>query len=150
PGSANQGFRGLWARDQPTRALWKSPVFSCTNKPLHILPSFCTYSSQLTLLTAPISSIHLSAARTQPLSSCEESTTLESPHPACDAEAVKVSKMENRWDLLVVSGRLENKKALLHILYDLPVFVFTASAVRQAHEVLATRPIRLVFCEENL
>src|SRR5215831_12714397 len=38
-------------------------------------------------------------------------------------------KMENRWDLLVVSGRFENKKALLHILYDLPVFVFTASTV---------------------
>jgi len=58
--------------------------------------------------------------------------------------------MENRWDLLVVSGRLENKRALLHTLYDFPVFVFTASTIRQAREVLATRPIRLLFCEENL
>src|SRR5262249_10220268 len=58
--------------------------------------------------------------------------------------------MENRWDILVVSGRFENKRTLLHILYDLPVFVFTSSTVREAHEVLATRPIRLVFCEENL
>lgn len=58
--------------------------------------------------------------------------------------------MESRWDILVVSGRFENKRALLHILYDLPVFVFTASTVRQAHEVLASRPIRLLFCEENL
>jgi DNA-binding NtrC family response regulator len=58
--------------------------------------------------------------------------------------------MENRWDILVVSGRFENKRMLLHILYDLPVFVFTASTVRQAHEVLASRPIRLLFCEEHL
>jgi len=62
----------------------------------------------------------------------------------------KGEKMESRWDILVVSGRFENKRTLLHILYDLPVFVFTASTVRQAHEVLASRPIRLLFCEENL
>ena len=49
----------------------------------------------------------------------------------------------------MVSGRFENKRMLLRILYDHPVFVFTASTIRQAHEVLASRPIRLLFCEEN-
>jgi DNA-binding NtrC family response regulator len=57
--------------------------------------------------------------------------------------------MEKEWDLLVVSSRLANRKALLHILDGLPVDVFTAATVRQAHEVLSRHPVRLVFCEEH-
>jgi DNA-binding NtrC family response regulator len=57
--------------------------------------------------------------------------------------------MDKPWDILVVSARLENKKALLRILQGLPVSAFTASTVQQAHEVLSTHSIRLVFCEEN-
>jgi len=58
--------------------------------------------------------------------------------------------MENRWGLLVVSDRPENRRALLHILGDLPVFVFTAPTIEQARDVLSTGLIRLAFCEESL
>jgi DNA-binding NtrC family response regulator len=57
--------------------------------------------------------------------------------------------MDKSWDILVVSGRLENKRALLRILQPLPVSAFTASTVQQAHEVLSTHSIRVIFCEEN-
>jgi len=57
--------------------------------------------------------------------------------------------MDKQWDILVVSARLENKRALLRILQGLPVSAFTASTVQQAHEVLSTHSIRLIFCEEN-
>ena len=57
--------------------------------------------------------------------------------------------MDKPWDILVVSARLENKKALLRILQGLPVSAFTASTVQQAHEVLSTHSIRLIFCEET-
>jgi DNA-binding NtrC family response regulator len=57
--------------------------------------------------------------------------------------------MDKHWDILVVSARLENKRALLRILQDLPVSAFTASTVQQAREVLSTHSIRVIFCEEN-
>jgi DNA-binding NtrC family response regulator len=57
--------------------------------------------------------------------------------------------MDKPWDILVVSARLENKKALLRILQGLSVSAFTASTLEQAHEVLSARSIRLIFCEEN-
>jgi len=57
--------------------------------------------------------------------------------------------MDKHWDILVVSARLENKRALLRILQGLPVSAFTASTVQQAHEVLSTHCIRVIFCEEN-
>jgi DNA-binding NtrC family response regulator len=58
--------------------------------------------------------------------------------------------MEKQWELLVVSAHLENRNALLRILDALPVNVFSASTVEQAHEVLATHSIRLIFSEELL
>jgi hypothetical protein len=58
--------------------------------------------------------------------------------------------MEKEWDLLVVSTRVEDRSALLHILESLPVNVFIASTVEQAVEVLSCHTIRLVFCEEIL
>lgn len=58
--------------------------------------------------------------------------------------------MEKQWELLVVSAHLENRNALLRILDNLPVNVFSASTVAQAHEVLATHSIRLIFSEELL
>jgi DNA-binding NtrC family response regulator len=57
--------------------------------------------------------------------------------------------MEKEWDLLVVSSRLENRKALLRILDGLPVDIFTAATISQAHEVLSSHAIRLIFSEEN-
>ena len=63
-------------------------------------------------------------------------------------------KMQKQPSLLVVSARLENKKALLRILEDLavnlPVNTITASTVAQAQEVLAQQPISVIFCEERL
>ena len=57
--------------------------------------------------------------------------------------------MADQWGLLVVSDRWENKRALLRILSDLPLNVFTASKIEQAREVLAVHSLRMVFCEEN-
>jgi len=57
--------------------------------------------------------------------------------------------MEKQWDTLVVSARLENRRALLRILKGLPINAFTVSTVQQAHEALSSHSIRLIFCEEN-
>jgi len=57
--------------------------------------------------------------------------------------------MEKEWDLMVVCSRLENRRALLRILDGLPVDIFTAASIKQAHEVLAGREVRLIFCEEH-
>ena len=57
--------------------------------------------------------------------------------------------MEDRWGVLLVSARLENRRALQHILEGLPILVFTASTIQQARDALSGRPIRLVFCEES-
>ncbi len=58
--------------------------------------------------------------------------------------------MRSQIAVLVVSARLENKKALLRILNDLPVDVFTVTTQAQAREVLAQRAISIVFCEERV
>jgi DNA-binding NtrC family response regulator len=57
--------------------------------------------------------------------------------------------MAREIDLLVVASRLDNRKALLRVLDGLPVNVFTAATVEQAHEVLACHDVLLAFCEEN-
>src|SRR5215467_12247039 len=57
--------------------------------------------------------------------------------------------MEDRWGVLLVSARLENRRALQHILEGLPILVFTASTIQQARDALSGRLIRLVFCEES-
>lgn len=57
--------------------------------------------------------------------------------------------MENQWDILVVSARLENRRSLLRVLEGLPVNSFTASTIQQAHELLSSHTIRLIFCEEH-
>jgi len=58
--------------------------------------------------------------------------------------------MKTQWDILVVSACLENRRALLRILKGLPINAFTVSTVQQAHEVLSSHSIRLIFCEKNL
>ena len=57
--------------------------------------------------------------------------------------------MEALMELLVVSARLDNRRALLRILENLPVLVFSAATIEHAREVLATHSIGLVFCEED-
>jgi hypothetical protein len=71
------------------------------------------------------------------------------PYPAQFAFNSLEGKRDKHWDILVVSARLENKMALLRILQGLPVSAFTAPTVQQAHEVLSTHSIRVIFCEEN-
>jgi DNA-binding NtrC family response regulator len=62
----------------------------------------------------------------------------------------KEQSVASQVSVLVVSARLENKKALLRILNNLPVEVFTVGSHAQAREVLAQRPISIVFCEERV
>jgi DNA-binding NtrC family response regulator len=57
--------------------------------------------------------------------------------------------MKTLRELLVISGRLENRKTLLRILDELPVLVFSTATVDHAREVLATHSIELIFCEES-
>jgi|SRR4030095_6809466 DNA-binding NtrC family response regulator len=72
-------------------------------------------------------------------------TTLICSQAACEVK----DKMEKQWDVLMVSARPKNKRALLQILQGLPINVFTASTVQQAYEVLSSHSIRLIFSEEN-
>ena len=58
--------------------------------------------------------------------------------------------MNSYWNLLVVSSRLENKRAMLNILSDHPVNVFTAASIEQAEEVLSRHRVRLIFSEETV
>lgn len=57
--------------------------------------------------------------------------------------------METLRELLVISGHLESRKALLCILEKHPVLVFATATIEHAREVLAVRSIELVFSEEN-
>ena len=59
-------------------------------------------------------------------------------------------KSFHRWDVLIVSARTENGKALIRILSDLPVNVFSAASIGQAREIMATHPVEMIFCEEFL
>jgi DNA-binding NtrC family response regulator len=58
--------------------------------------------------------------------------------------------MASQISVLVVSARLENKKALLQILNNLPVDVYTVGTHAAAREVLGQRPISILFCEERV
>ena len=56
----------------------------------------------------------------------------------------------HQWDVLIVSARTENGKALMRILSDLPINVFAVTTIGQAREVLAKHPVEMIFCEEFL
>ena len=58
--------------------------------------------------------------------------------------------MLRRWDVLVVCAEMGNRGALIHMLEGMSVGVFSCSTVSQAMEVLTSRKIELVFCDENL
>ena len=58
--------------------------------------------------------------------------------------------MEIEMNVLIVSHRIENKRALLRTLEGLPVNTFVASTIFQALEFLATHPLAVIFCEEFL
>jgi hypothetical protein len=49
--------------------------------------------------------------------------------------------------LLIVSSRIEAKKALLHIVEGLPVNAFTSPTIERGWEVLMNHPIDVIFCD---
>ena len=67
------------------------------------------------------------------------------------AELRKASKlMCDSWIVLVVSDRLENRRALTRILDSLPVSVIASWTLAQAQKVLARQEVNIVFCDEIL
>jgi two-component system NtrC family response regulator len=52
--------------------------------------------------------------------------------------------------LLIVSSRIEAKKALLHVVEGLPVNAYTSPTIERAWEVLMNHPIDVIFCDERL
>ncbi len=58
--------------------------------------------------------------------------------------------MNGSLEVLVASSQLESRMALIHVLEGLSADVISASTVQQASEVLAKRPIELVFCDDEL
>jgi DNA-binding NtrC family response regulator len=58
--------------------------------------------------------------------------------------------MQTSWNILVVSARLENRRALVRILDGLPTNVIASSTLSQAWDVLAKQEIHLVFCDDCL
>jgi DNA-binding NtrC family response regulator len=58
--------------------------------------------------------------------------------------------MQTQFNVLVASSKLENRRALIHILEELPLIVYSSSTLKQAEEALACRPFALVFCDDRL
>jgi DNA-binding NtrC family response regulator len=58
--------------------------------------------------------------------------------------------MLRRWDVLVACAEMSNRNALIRMLEGMSVGVFSCSTLSQAKEVLSSRKIELVFCDENL
>lgn len=58
--------------------------------------------------------------------------------------------MEKLLEVLIVSCRPENRKALLKVFEDLPLNTYCVSNLKQAREALATHEVAVVFCEERL
>ena len=58
--------------------------------------------------------------------------------------------MLRRWDVLVACAEMGNRNALIRMLEGMSVGVFSCSNLSQAIEVLSSRKIELVFCDENL
>jgi len=53
-------------------------------------------------------------------------------------------------NLLIVSGRLENKRTLLNIIAGLPVNVYMTGTLEQAWKALLERPVDVILCDESL
>jgi two-component system, NtrC family, response regulator len=58
--------------------------------------------------------------------------------------------MPDQFDVLIVSTRAEDRKALMHVLDKLSANVFSCSTLGQAQEALARQTIQLVFCDQRL
>lgn len=53
-------------------------------------------------------------------------------------------------NLLIVSDSLQTKRALLRIIRGLPVNTYTSSSIEQAWELLTSKFIDLILCDESL
>ena len=71
------------------------------------------------------------------------------PKPA-PAKVLPHETANRDWKVLVLSDRLEIRKALLRSFEGLPITAFTASTVEQAEEVLLSHSVAVVFCDEAL
>ena len=58
--------------------------------------------------------------------------------------------MSSTVELLVVSSRLEMKRALLQILDGLPLNVYTAKGVEQTRDALKTHRFDVVLCDDHI
>ncbi|HEY2646681.1 MAG TPA: hypothetical protein VGI34_06890 [Candidatus Acidoferrales bacterium] len=58
--------------------------------------------------------------------------------------------MLRRWDVLVACTEIKKRNALIRVLEDMSVSVFSCSTLRQSIEVLSSRKVNLVFCDESL
>lgn len=58
--------------------------------------------------------------------------------------------MEKLLQVLIVSCRPENRKALLRVFEGLPLNTYCVSNLEQGREVLAIHNVSIIFCEERL
>jgi DNA-binding NtrC family response regulator len=58
--------------------------------------------------------------------------------------------MEKLLQVLIVSCRPENRKALLKVFEGLPLNTFCVSNLKQAREALDIHSVSVIFCEERL
>lgn len=58
--------------------------------------------------------------------------------------------MRSPLQLLIVSSRIETKKNLLHIIEGLPINAYTSPTIERAWEVLMSKPIDVIFCDDRL
>jgi DNA-binding NtrC family response regulator len=57
--------------------------------------------------------------------------------------------MLKRWDVLVACADLGNRNVLIRLLEGMSVGVYSCCMISQAAEVLSSRKIELVFCDET-
>jgi hypothetical protein len=79
-----------------------------------------------------------------PSNACEERPLSTTP------ESILGSLMLKRWDVLVACADMGNRNSLIRMLEGMSVGVYSCCTLSQAAEVLSSRKIELVFCDENL
>jgi two-component system response regulator PilR (NtrC family) len=68
-----------------------------------------------------------------------------------DPERTKeVSSMKRERTMLIVSCRPENRKTLVRMFDELSINSYVAPTIRDARELLGSRSLSMVFCEERL
>lgn len=70
--------------------------------------------------------------------------------PSLTASRFTALNRRAEWEVLIVSADLENRKALLGVLEELPIAVFSVDTIEQARDLLRTRFLSVIFCDESL